>query len=286
MTPEADRTTPPPFVQPTLLGVGVGLATEGVLVALLIMLALFSRPGGGAIGDAGNSAGRGHGDGVGTFDNKGLGSGNRPSDDESAPGTADQKPIEIAAGAKRPAQAPPSPAADKVGRPEPRERPAQGISTFTIAALPAPAAGQGKESAGGGAGFSDVDERLRRAGAKSGDVQISLAWNNGNDLDLHVVAPSGERIFFNDRKSTCRGELDVDMNAAGPQSNRPVENIFWPDGAAPKGRFAVLVHHYKNHGSRDPTQYHVVVKVDGETRNFSGKLTFGGQPQEVHHFSR
>ncbi|MEQ2006200.1 MAG: VWA domain-containing protein [Limisphaerales bacterium] len=55
--------------------------------------------------------------------------------------------------------------------------------------------------------------RLKREEAKTGDVQISLMWDNLSDLDLHCIGPDGERIFHNHRRSTSGGELDVDMNS-------------------------------------------------------------------------
>ena len=51
----------------------------------------------------------------------------------------------------------------------------------------------------------ELMERLAREGGKSGVVQISLAWDDYNDLDMHVFCPSGERIYFNNRKSNCGG---------------------------------------------------------------------------------
>ena len=123
---------------------------------------------------------------------------------------------------------------------------------FVMPDFPAPAANLEPAGAGGGSGFSDLEERLRRAGAQTGDVQISLAWNNGNDLDLHVETPGGEKIFFNQRESSCGGELDVDMNAgtvanAGSKdfSDEPVENVRWLARNAPSGRFTVLVHQFR-----------------------------------------
>src|SRR5690349_9156642 len=38
---------------------------------------------------------------------------------------------------------------------------------------------------------SELQRRLDLVGATSGDVQISLAWNNNNDLDLSCQDPNG-----------------------------------------------------------------------------------------------
>ena len=93
--------------------------------------------------------------------------------------------------------------------------------------------------------------RLRDAGAKGGDIQISLFWENFNDLDLHCIDPKGEEIFFSNRiSSRTHGELDVDRNASEPYTNKPVENIYWPVGGAPPGLYRVSVVHFANHGGR------------------------------------
>jgi len=123
----------------------------------------------------------------------------------------------------------------------------------------------------------ELAERLEREGAKKGDVQVSLMWNNYNDLDLHVVCPSGERIHGGNRNSACGGELDVDANVR-PDSKRPVENVVWSDGHAPGGTYKVYVHHYKKHKKRrtkDPTEFKVVVNAGGDLREYNAALTHG-----------
>lgn len=117
---------------------------------------------------------------------------------------------------------------------------------------------------------------LKDKGAHEGDVQISLFWSNKNDLDLHVVAPSGQRIFYGKRKSKCNGELDVDMNVDYDKaSSEAVENVFWPKGQAPSGRYKVLVVHFRNHNqadTEDPTAFRVRVVAGGNTRWFDGAV--------------
>lgn len=122
--------------------------------------------------------------------------------------------------------------------------------------------------------FDDpVAHRLVRARAKTGDVQITLAWNNGNDLDLWCVDPFGERIFYGHRLSRSGGELDVDMNAGGPETNEPIENIYWPRGEAPSGKYEVMVNYFAQQGGADPTPYTVDILNKGRRSHFQGVIS-------------
>ena len=127
------------------------------------------------------------------------------------------------------------------------------------------------------AAMSELQARLEREGAMTGDVQISLMWENFNDLDLHVVCPSGERIHGGNKKSECGGELDVDANVR-PETKKPVENVVWPGVTAPPGTYQVYVHHYKKHRKRrtkDPTGFQIIVNNAGDYREYHGDLTHG-----------
>lgn len=122
----------------------------------------------------------------------------------------------------------------------------------------------------------ELMERLAREGGKSGVVQISLAWDDYNDLDMHVFCPSGERIYFNNRKSDCGGELDVDMNVR-PKSKTPIENVVWTD-QAPDGEYKIGVHFYRHHRKRrtkKTCQFRLRVVTYGQAKEYSGELTHG-----------
>ena len=132
----------------------------------------------------------------------------------------------------------------------------------------------------------DIEERLEREGGKAGEVQLSLAWDDYNDLDMHVFCPSGERIYFNNKKSECGGELDVDMNVR-PVSNNPVENVVWT-GEAPPGKYKVGVHFYKHHRKRrtkKTTTFRLRVMVHGKSRDYSGTISSGSAMQMVTSFT-
>lgn len=98
-----------------------------------------------------------------------------------------------------------------------------------------------------------IAQRLGEASAKGGDIQISLYWNNYNDLDLHCIDPRGEEIWFPHTRSASGGELDVDRNAHSPYTPTPVENIYWPDGGAPSGLYKITVVYYAPRNGMDPT---------------------------------
>ena len=87
---------------------------------------------------------------------------------------------------------------------------------------------QGNWGAGNGEGFGlarfgDGGEVIRGVAVKVGDPQFTLIWDTkGVDIDLHVIEPGGDRIYFGDRNGDQGGELDVDNTwGYGP------ENIYW-----------------------------------------------------------
>jgi hypothetical protein len=132
----------------------------------------------------------------------------------------------------------------------------------------------------------NIDERLEREGGASGVVQVSLAWDDYNDLDLHVFCPSGERIYFNNKTSDCGGELDVDMNVR-PVSNTPVENVVWKE-QAPLGAYKIGVHFYKHHKKRRTKRlctYRLRVVTHGRSKEYIGKIRYGQAMQMVTSFS-
>lgn len=128
------------------------------------------------------------------------------------------------------------------------------------------------------------ERRLAEAGARSGDVRVSLMWNNQNDIDLHVVDPRGEEINYNHRRSRTGGVLDVDKNAGFPLTTRPVENVYWPAQGAPQGRYRVFVNHFRNNGGQDPTRFTVRVLVRGQTFDVPGAIRFGEGRKLVYEF--
>jgi len=130
----------------------------------------------------------------------------------------------------------------------------------------------------------DIIERLKDVKAGSGDIQLSLAWDNYNDLDLSCTEPDGTVIDFEHRRSPSGGNLDVDMNAA-PQSNRPVENIFWPLGQARRGTYVVHADDYRRHtAASEKVEFTLRVVVGEEEQLFKAKLPPKSGRTLVHTF--
>jgi hypothetical protein len=120
----------------------------------------------------------------------------------------------------------------------------------------------------------------------TGDVQMTLRWNNAADLDLHVTDPSGEEIYFNHPTSTSGGWLDVDANG-DCSGDAPVENVFWPTGGAPVGNFQVSVVYYGDCGDLEPADYELTVSINGQVVDVrSGTLTTEGESHVIGEYSR
>ena len=132
---------------------------------------------------------------------------------------------------------------------------------------------------------SEIKTLVQAAGGQTGEIQISLGWKNTNDLDLHVIDPDGEEVFFDNPRSRSKGELDVDQNrSCGRVTNSPVENVFWAKENALEGTYVVFVNHYQNCGGTDPTGFDVLVKIGDDEERLTGSIRFGDARQQVHRF--
>ena len=115
--------------------------------------------------------------------------------------------------------------------------------------------------------YADVDFEVVQSG--TGDVKVTLAFDQDTDLDLHVIEPGGTRIYFGERLSSSGGELDLDSNPACSIDGTNIENIFWPEGAAPAGEYIVELQYYQACVS-ETVNYIVTISIGDDVRTVSG----------------
>ena len=122
--------------------------------------------------------------------------------------------------------------------------------------------------------------RLLGAGARSGAVDVSLIWNDKNDLDLHVDCPNGRTLNFTN-KVECGGILDIDRNAhANALTDQPVENIVWTSAPTCKGRCTVYVHFFRQHaGQPDSSPFTLRIKQGAKTQYVESSVGSGERRQ-------
>lgn len=114
------------------------------------------------------------------------------------------------------------------------------------------------------------DRRLADAGAQRGDLTFSLLWEGRDDVDLHVTCPTGQTLYFRNRR-VCAGTLDVDSNAGGSvATDAPVENIFFNGPQA--GTYKIRVHLYKTRTGSLPRNFQLRIYDHGQTQTLNGSL--------------
>ena len=99
-----------------------------------------------------------------------------------------------------------------------------------------------------------IKERVKAAGGNvEGVLRYSLSWFNSDDLDAWCEEPNGNKIgFFYKSGHWSTGCLDVDMNAGGPKSRTPVENITWSnESKMQEGEYRIWVNQYTKRESKD-----------------------------------
>jgi uncharacterized protein YfaP (DUF2135 family) len=76
------------------------------------------------------------------------------------------------------------------------------------------------------------------AGKPQARLRVVLSWDSdGTDLDLHVVSPDGEHVFYGNRVGQNGGALDVDVTTGyGPE--------IYANPAPPTGVYHVFVNYY------------------------------------------
>lgn len=109
----------------------------------------------------------------------------------------------------------------------------------------------------------------------TGDVQVTLSWDVDSDVDLHVVGPGGDEVFYGRRVSPSGGELDLDSNAACQIDGKRNENITWPVGRAPRGQYIVRVDYWSSCAA-NRTNYTVRINNGGAVQIFTGFFTGSG----------
>ena len=123
--------------------------------------------------------------------------------------------------------------------------------------------------------------------AKFGVPHVCLKWNIATDLDLHVLDPNGEEIYYGHKNSMSGGELDVDKTHE-PNS---IENIFWkikPGNVitAPRGRYKIYVKYYANHtgDSLIPFEVAVLEGINKQWKYFPHEHRVVGEKKFIYEF--
>ncbi len=130
--------------------------------------------------------------------------------------------------------------------------------------------------------------------AGTGVLQVNCSWDQPNDVDLHLIEPNGEEIYYGNSTSQNGGELDVDSNAGCNIDNINNENITYDsDDVLEAGEYIVKVYLYSNCSVSGDTHYVVtayhnghILTPDNNTPNpYSGSFTSNSNYiQEVMHF--
>lgn len=113
-----------------------------------------------------------------------------------------------------------------------------------------------QNSSGETGAYRELEVNYLEAG--TGKLHISLSWDQENDVDLHLIEPNGEHIYYGNRRSTNGGELDLDSNPACYIDGIKNENIFYedePEIIVEYGEYEVLVDLYAACNITAPTTY-------------------------------
>ena len=153
-------------------------------------------------------------------------------------------------------------------------------STFTIA-LSGTAAPAGGTGGTGGAGATAAATQQIRTISLAQGMEIALAWNTTDDLNLEVRDPIGGAINLNNPSVASGGRLSGNANGdcATANANAPTERTTWAAGAIPLGSYEIIVYYVKSCALQaGADNFTVTVTVDGrQAGQIAGTIDRPGQ---------
>jgi uncharacterized protein YfaP (DUF2135 family) len=97
-------------------------------------------------------------------------------------------------------------------------------------------------------------------------LQVELAWNSIDDLDLEVRDPVGGSLYWRTPTVDSGGTLSANANQGCIAPTSPAqETASWPSGGIPTGSYEVLVYYQQSCTDDAPASLTVTTTVDGES---------------------
>ena len=113
---------------------------------------------------------------------------------------------------------------------------------------------------------SDVAAQATSLNLPQGDIEVSLYWSTGADLQLLVRDPTGQSVFDDSPLIASGGILQEvgNVNCIPAETGTPVSYIYWPVGALRPGTYEVEVW-YQNTCSDlpPPVDFTLLIEVNG-----------------------
>lgn len=139
--------------------------------------------------------------------------------------------------------------------------------------------------------FQYARQLMRILQIGTGDIQVSVAWTDTADVDLHVIDPDGGHLSFGNKSVASGGHLDLDANAAcsknslpdGSQAYVSNENVYWPLGGAPNGNYTIYLDYWSDCGVAQTDWVVTVQKRGASPQVFTGSFvgSSSGMPDDT-----
>ena len=102
-----------------------------------------------------------------------------------------------------------------------------------------------------------------------GCLSFTLIWNSTDDLDLDVIDAKNNHIWYkkycksqDNQFSSTGGQLDIDLNAEGIDTDQPVENVYFKC-TPPNGIYSARVRAYEKR-EPNPVNIKLIVRKKGK----------------------